>query len=265
MIIKEIKSKTIIAKSNLPGTDYVINPYVGCSNACIYCYARFMKKFTNHNEDWGQFIDIKINSPELIPDSDGKYKGKSFFMSSVTDPYLKLEEKYKITRQILERLINWDIDLSIQTKSNLILRDIDIIKKFKNCKVGLTLTTTDDNLRKEIEPFASSVDSRINVLKKLKENHIKTYVFIGPIMPYFSNWKDIVIKTNNYVDFYYFDHLNIKGEIWYSVAKWLKNNHPEYLKNYISIYNTNNNYWINLKKEIELFCAENNINKIICF
>ena len=60
MIIKEIKSKTIIAKSNLPGTDYVINPYVGCSNACIYCYACIYEKFTNHNEDWGQFLDIKI-------------------------------------------------------------------------------------------------------------------------------------------------------------------------------------------------------------
>lgn len=265
MIIKEIKSKTIIAKSNLPDSDYVINPYVGCCHSCIYCYARFMKKFTNHNEEWGQFVDIKINAPELIPISDKKYKGKSFFISSVTDPYLQLERKYKITRQILERLVDWDIKIGIQTKSNLILRDLDIIKKLKDCEVGITITTTDDNLRKEIEPYTASVEDRINAIKELKKNGINTYVFIGPIMPYFTDWKKIILETKDYVSFYYFESLNIKGTIWFSIERWLKQKHPELLKKYIEIYSPDNNYWENIKNEINNFCLENNIIGKICF
>jgi DNA repair photolyase len=86
MQIREIKAKSIIAKSNLPATEYVINPYVGCNHACLYCYARFMKRFTGHVENWGEFVDVKINAADLIPAETDKYKNKSIFLSSVTDP-----------------------------------------------------------------------------------------------------------------------------------------------------------------------------------
>jgi DNA repair photolyase len=66
MIIREVKAKSIITRSNLPSADYVINPYVGCTHACIYCYASFMKRFTGHDEPWGTFLDIKVNAPDLI-------------------------------------------------------------------------------------------------------------------------------------------------------------------------------------------------------
>ena len=70
MKIKEIKAKSIVTKSGLPEGDFVINPYIGCMHGCIYCYARFMKRFTGHKEPWGQFIDVKINAPELIKDKN---------------------------------------------------------------------------------------------------------------------------------------------------------------------------------------------------
>jgi DNA repair photolyase len=99
--IREIKAKTIITKSGLD-VDYVINPYVGCLHGCIYCYARFMKRFTNHHEPWGKFLDVKINASELIPKNSKKYKGKAIMISSVTDPYQPAERKYKLMRGILE-------------------------------------------------------------------------------------------------------------------------------------------------------------------
>ena len=265
MIIKEIQAKSIITESHLPESDYVINPYVGCSHACIYCYACFMKKFTNHDEKWGDFVDVKINAPELIPKNKDKYKGKSIFISSVTDPYLQLEGKYKLTRQILEKLVGWDSNFGIQTKSDLILRDLDIIKKLKNCEVGFTITTTDDNLRKEIEPFTATVENRIKALRELKNAGIKTYVFIGPILPYFTDWKDIVLNTKDFVDHYLFENLNVKGIIWYSIEKWLKEEHPELLQKYIEIYSTKNNYWIDVKNEIESFCKEQKIDGRVYF
>jgi len=149
MLIKEINSRNIITKSNLPASDYVINPYIGCSHRCIYCYARFMKRFTGHNERWGNFIDVKINAIDLIPSKTNKYIGKSVLLSSVTDPYMPIENKYKLTRGVLKKLIPLQPNICIQTKSNLVIRDIDILKKFKNCEAGLTITTLDDNLRKK--------------------------------------------------------------------------------------------------------------------
>lgn len=259
MQLKEIKASSIITKSNLPDADYVINPYVGCMHACIYCYASFMKRFTGHSENWGEFVDAKINAAELVPEKTAKYKDRSIFLSSVTDPYLSLERKYELTRSILKKLIPLEPNLGIQTKSNLIVRDIDLLKQFKNCEAGLTITTTDDEIRKEVEPFTSSIVDRIEALKKLKEAGIKTYVFIGPIFPFLTDWKDIINKTKEYADFYMLENLNVKGSIWNAVKIWLEQKHPELLEEYEKIYFAKNDYWNEMEKEIKEHCDENKI------
>jgi len=262
---KEIIVNSIITKSNLPDSDYVINPYVGCMHSCIYCYARFMKRFTGHEEPWGKFVDVKINATDSIPSKTSKYKGKSIFLSSVTDPYLSFERNYKLTRKILEKLIPLQPNLGIQTKSDLIIRDIDLLKKFANCEAGLTITTTDDNIRKELEPCSSSVNDRIEAIKKLKQAKIKTYVFIGPIMPILTDWKDIINRTKKFTDFYMFENLNIKGGVWNDIKKWLIGEHPQLLKKYEEIYFTKNDYWDIVESEIKNFCLANNIDCRIYF
>jgi DNA repair photolyase len=265
MEIKEISAVSIITKSNLPDADFVINPYVGCNHSCVYCYARFMKRFTGHTEDWGTFVDVKINAPDLIPVDILQFKDKSIFLSSVTDAYLPLERKYQLTRKILEKLIPLQPNLGVQTKSDLVLRDIDLLKQFKNCEVGFTITTLDDNLRKEIEPMTSSVQSRINALKKLKEEGIRTYVFIGPIMPYLTDWKKIILETKSYVAFYMLENLNVSGSIWDSVKFWLNKKHPELLKGYEDIYFSQNSYWDEIDKEIKQFCKVEGVECRIYF
>lgn len=127
MIIKEISVKTVITKSNLPVCDFSVNPYVGCTHACKYCYASFMKRFTGHFEPWGEFIDVKRWSEIKNP---GKYCGKEFFIGSVTDPYNPQEAEYKRTRAFLEQMQGSGAKISIQTKSDLVLRDLDLIKTF---------------------------------------------------------------------------------------------------------------------------------------
>jgi len=263
--LREIKAKSIISKSNLPESDYVINPYVGCFHSCVYCYARFMKRFTGHNEAWGTFVDVKINAPDLIPTKTNKYQGKSIFLSSVTDPYLPLEKKYQLTRKILEKLIPLKPNLGILTKSSLVARDIDLLKQFKNCEVGLTITTLDDDLRKEVEPMASSVSDRIDALNKLKTAGIRTYIFIGPIFPYLTDWKKIIQQTKNYTDFYMFENLNVGHGIWGSIEHWLKNKRPELLKKYQEVHSPKNSYWDEVEKEIKNFCHQEKINGQIYF
>ncbi len=117
-IINEIEVKNILTKSNLPVCEYSVNPYVGCTHACKYCYASFMKRFTGHSEEWGTFLDIKhwtaIKNPQ-------KYAGKEIFIGSVTDPYNPQEEQYGRTHALLEQLKGSGAKLSIATKSDLIL------------------------------------------------------------------------------------------------------------------------------------------------
>lgn len=264
MKISEIKAKSIIIKSNLPDSDYVINPYIGCMHGCIYCYAKFMKRFTNHDEEWGKFVDVKINAPDLIKNNK-KYKNKSITLSSVTDPYQPIERKYELTRKILKKLINLQPELCVMTKSDLIVRDINVLREFKNCVVGFSVSTLNDEIRKEIEPLASPVEKRIEALKKLKEEGLSTFLFISPMLPELTNFEEIIRKTKNIVDEFWFENLNITPTNWYNIKKWLKNNHVSLLKEYERIYFTKNIYWDSIEREIKGCCSKNKIKFKIYF
>ncbi len=103
MIVKEVYAKTILSKSKV--SDYTINPYIGCEHDCTYCYARFMKRFTGHNEDWGEFVDVKINAIGLLQREVKKKQVGKVWVSGVCDPYQPLEKKYELTKRCLEVLL----------------------------------------------------------------------------------------------------------------------------------------------------------------
>lgn len=262
--IKEIKVKSVITKSGLD-VDYVINPYVGCLHGCIYCYARFMKRFTDHSEPWGRFLDVKVNAADLIPQNAKKYRNKSIFISSVTDAYQPAERKYKLMRGILRNLILSEPDLSILTKSDLIVRDIDLLRQFRKCIVGVSLSSSDDKIRKEVEPFASSVEKRINAIKQLKKAGIKTCIFLSPIFPSLTDWKAIIEKTKSFVDEFWFENLNLYPSLRNNISLWLKNCHPELIGKYQEIYSARNNYWNIIEREIEDYGRKNHLNFKIYF
>ena len=231
MKIKEIKAKSILVKTGL-GADFVINPYIGCGHGCKYCYARFMKRFTNHPEEWGEFIDVKINAPDLIPKNKEKYENKSILMSSTTDPYQPIEIKYKITRKILEKIISIQPDLEILTKSDLILRDLDLLKKFENCTVVFSFSILDEDIRKQLELRSVSMDRRIKALKEIHEIRIRTVVFISPIFPGFTDWKEIINKTKDFVNEFWFENSNLYPSIKGNVYEFLRKNKPELVEKY---------------------------------
>ncbi|MCL4363879.1 radical SAM protein [Patescibacteria group bacterium] len=192
MDFKEVKAKTILTRCGIPGIDYVVNPYIGCRFACKYCYASFMGRFVGKTiQDWGDYVYAKINAPELLAKEIKKLrdkgKDKEIFFSSVTDPYQGAEGQYKLTRRCLEVLADYGFAgvVSFLTKSDLVLRDVDVFKKLKNAAVGMTVTSTDDGISRYFEKNAPGVSHRLGALKKLNENKIKTYAFIGPLLPHF--------------------------------------------------------------------------------
>lgn len=262
MIIKEINVNDYLTKSNLPASDYVINPYVGCSHGCKYCYASFMKRFTGHTEDWGTFVDVKKCDKKI---NLKKISKKNVFLSSVTDCYNHLEEEYKITRTILEQLVNSDCYLSISTKSKLILRDIDLLKQVKNLSVSMSINTLNEDFRKDMDN-ASTIKERLNTLKELHNNGIHTVLFMSPIFPYITEWKKIIEESKDYIDEYWFENLNLRGSYKTYILNYIKGKYPNYYDKYIDIYLKNNqDYWLNLANEIKSYCNKNYINYINYF
>lgn len=255
MIIKEKEVKDYLTKSKLG--EYAINPYVGCSHKCRYCYASFMKRFTNHKEEWGEFIDIKrCNKPIDIK----KIEGKNVFMSSVTDCYNPFEAKYKITRNILEQLVNVDCTLQISTKNKLILRDIDLLKQMKKISVAMSVNALDENFRKDMDR-ASSIKDRLQTLKTLHENGIYTILFMSPIFIGITEWKEIIEETKDYISEYWFEDLNLRGSYKYDILRYIQNKYPKVYPTFERIYIKGDRKELyDMDNEIKKYCDENQIN-----
>lgn len=257
IIEKVIEVKDYLTKSNLPSSDYVINPYVGCPHACKYCYACFMKRFTGHGEAWGTFIDIKNCSK---PINTKKITGKSVFLSSVTDCYNRFEEKYQVTRKILEQLTTVDCELGISTKSNLILRDIDLLKQCKNLKVSMSINTLDEDFKDEMDN-ASSIKERLATLQELHKQGIYTILFMSPIFPYITDFKAIIEQSQAFIDEFWFENLNLRGSYKQVILSYIAEKYPHLVPAYQKIYEDGDKeYWVLLSTEIEDYCKSKGLN-----
>lgn len=234
MRIKEIQCKSAIIKSKLPDTYYVINPYTGCEFGCSYCYASFMCRFVGEPiSSWGEFINPKVNIVDVLEKqlkSKSILKNKSIFMSSVTDPYTYSEYKYELTRSILSSIVssNWTGRVSVLTKSPLVKRDIDIFKQVNSFEIGMTITSNDNKTSKILERNAPLVSVRMKTLEKLNNEGIKTYAFIGPIIPsYMENIEELDILFGQLksigVNQVYMEFMNLKT-VKDSVISSLKDN-----------------------------------------
>lgn len=253
---KEIDTKDLITKSNLPASDYVINPYVGCPHACKYCYARFMKRFTGHTEEWGDFIDIKRCAK---PINVKKLYHKSVFLSSVTDCYNPFEAKYQITRDVLKQLTQADCQITISTKSDLILRDIDVLKELKNLIVAVSVNTLDNGFQSDMD-HAGSITRRIAALQELRKQGIYTVLFLSPIFPYITDFKEILEATAEFVCEYWFENLNLRGNYKQEILQYIAEKYPQYLNDYKEIYNNKNmEYWKQLSADIDSYCSQKEI------
>ncbi len=240
--VRETPCKTLLNKSEL--ADFTLNCYVGCSHGCLYCYARYMKKFKARPEDWGDFVDVKVNAPEALAKQLRKIKPpKEVFMSSVCDGWQPLEAKYKLSRACLKLLLEAGLEVSILTKSSLILRDFDLLEAYKTPSLGMTITTLDKGLQKTLEPYASEPLERLNTLKKAQDKGIKTWVFLGPLLPEFCDTRANIeaifraLEGLN-LDHIYVDRLNPRWGVLDSLKKGLSRR--DYTNFRLLLYKTTN-------------------------
>lgn len=253
LILKDIDVKSILTKSNLPVADYSVNPYTGCSHACKYCYASFMKRFTNHPEPWGEFIDIK-HWPEVK--NPQKYAGKELFIGSVTDPYQPLEETYGRTRALLEQMRGSGCTISIATKSDLVLRDLDLIKTFPNARVSWSINTLDDSFQAEMDN-AVSIERRLAAMKAFHDAGVRTTCFISPIFPGITDVPAIIRRAKGQCNLVWLENLNLRGDYKARILNWIHENHPELDSLYQMIYTKNDrSYWAGLDEKMRQFTNE---------
>lgn len=249
MITKEINAKTCMTKSKL--TDYVINPYTGCQHGCKYCYAVFIKRFQNIKEEWGDFMYAKVNCPQLLEHELEKNKPGNIFMSSVTDCYSPIEGKYKLTRKILETIANSKyknkFSIEILTKSALVKRDFDLLKKL-NVELGMTINTLDEKAARILEPFASPPKLRIETLKEAKRQGIKVYGFISPVFPGITNLEEL-FKELGFCEYVWVELLNIKKSVLDRLMPVVKLELPDKLKDFEFAVNNYEKYCQKVKKE----------------
>lgn len=206
--ITEIQAKSVLNSSKI--FDYCVNCYTGCAFNCRYCYAAlFMRRYSGHAEPWGAFVDVKVNAPEVLARQLKRAKRGVVWISSVCDAYQPLEEKYRLTRRCLEILAEADFPVQVQTKSVLVLRDIDVFRRFREIKVGFSIATEDEKTARLFEPGASPIGERIRALRTLKEAGIRTFAFVGPLLPgnpealieaIEGKADEILIDRMNYID-----------------------------------------------------------------
>jgi len=254
MLINEVFCKSLVTKSKLPDADYVINPYIGCGHGCVYCYARFMARFTGHaTDEWGSFIDVKQYLGSIAVE---KYAGKTILIGSVTDPYNPVEKRYKRMRDILSQLRDLEGRVDILTKSPLVIRDIDLMRQIKHVRVGISLSTLDEAFSRVMEPHAATPRQRVDALTALSKAGIIVYAFIAPIFPFLSDWKATAKECLPYVSYCCFENLNLRGAYKQDVLLRVSQEYPLQAEAFAAIFNDKKHlaaYWRGLEEEIKVF------------
>lgn len=246
IIVGKKHVRSIMTKSNLPVGGYSANPYIGCTHGCKYCYASFMKRFTGHKEEWGTFLDVKL-WPEIS--NPQKYKGQRVVIGSVTDGYNPEEETFGRTHRLLEELKDSNAEILICTKSDLVLRDLELLRQMKKVTVSWSVNTLDEAFKADMDK-AVSIERRIYAMRKVYAAGIRTVCFVSPIFPGITNFKAISQEVKDCCDLFWLENLNLRGSFKPFIMNYIKVQYPQLLPLYEDIYlRKNKAYWRQLEAE----------------
>jgi DNA repair photolyase len=259
--IGERTCKTLMGRSGIGSVEYSINPYLGCQHGCVYCYARFMRRMGHVGEEWGSFVDVKVNALERLEKELPRRRKGLVLLSSVTDPYQPLEGRYELTRGCLKLLLEHQYPVTILTKSDLVLRDLDLLGEFDSCEVGFTITAYDEEVRRAFEPGSSPIRARLDALAKLNDEGVATYAFLGPMLPYLSEegLDDLLDELAASVNRIMVDRLNIKSGNSATIRRALSVNYPDVQPLFESALDKESSYYKSLKNRILGMCRRRSV------
>lgn len=254
-----ISCQTALSPSKLPGLRYSLNPYIGCEHGCVYCYSPSVLRNKRFSDKWGEFVRAKRNIDEVLAREVTRKQKGIVGVSTVTDPYQPLEAKLKLTRKCIEILAGHGFPVSIQTKSKLVLRDIDLIvpKKFD---VGVTITTMDHRLAGVLEPGASPPEARAEVLKKFSSQGVETWLFLGPIIPGLNDSEEslrqvieVAAQTESKL---IYDRLNLRRWVIDRLGPVLEEEGPNLAERLSGLVREDSESWRQICSRVETICSE---------
>ena len=253
ILIRDVETKNIMTKSSLPVGGYSVNPYVGCTHGCKYCYASFMKRFTGHTEPWGTFLDVK-HWPEI--QNPRKYHGQRVVIGSVTDGYLPQEEQFGNTRRLLEQLRGSDAEILICTKSDLVVRDIHLLKELGKVTVSWSINTLDENFKNDMDS-AASIGRRLEAMKQVYDAGIRTVCFVSPVFPGITDFEAIFQRVKDQCDLVWLENLNLRGGFKKDILGYIQGKYPPLYPLYDAIYNKGDkSYFRSLEQQAERLAKE---------
>lgn len=239
-VIRAVQARSILSRSSLPVGDYSANPYVGCTHGCRYCYASFMKRFTGHAEEWGGFLDVKYWPPISRPD---RYAGREIFIGSVTDPYLPQEAVYRRTRALLGELAGSGARISISTKSDLALDDLELIRSFPDARVAWSINTLDEGFRADMDG-AAPIERRLAAMRAFHDAGVRTICFISPIFPGITDVCAIIERVKDACNLIWLEDLNLRGGYRADILGYISAAYPQLEPLYREIYSRGGRaYW----------------------
>lgn len=249
----------ITTKDKLFRGNYTIDPYQNCEFGCLYCDSSFDKT-----------IYVKMNSTEILKDELENTKKGTIIVGSVHDPYQKVEEDYRITRNLLKIIAQKGFSCHILTKSNLVLRDIDILSEIKKNIVTISIISLKNSVSKLFEKNVISTELRLQTIKKLNNEGIKVGLALIPILPYIveEELEDIVKSVKNHnAEYLLHKHLELKGDQKAFFIKLLKKSYKDLVERYEKLYEgsfmPNNRYIFRIKNKINKLCKKYELNNRI--
>lgn len=259
MIVRETSADTILQPCSLEWFDYQIDPYVGCEHHCYYCYT-LNQNDTEKADEIGIYKDL---AGQLIEELS-EIKPQTVYMGMNSDPYQPCEKIYQQTRKVLELLAYRGFSVCLLTKSDLIVRDIDLLKSMPGSSAGMSISFQQEKIRKLFEAKAPPNQRRIKALKKLKREGIETYTLITPVMPFITDVRQIIRKLTPCCDTIWIYGLNMESEQdanWQNVVRILEKHFPGLLDKYREIvFSSTHPYWERLRQELEAIQRKEKLN-----
>jgi DNA repair photolyase len=263
--------KSLMTKSGIPSLDYAVNPYLGCAHGCVYCYATFMCRFKDIRDPWGSFVGYKERGPEVIRREVQRRQPGVVSFGTVCDAYQPIEKELKLTRACLEAFIGTKgFDVGILTKSDLVLRDIDVLKQLESVDVGFSITTLDPVIASKLEPGASAPARRLAAMSELARRGIAVWGFFGPVLPTLSDSEDDVREIITEIAHagagrILVDTMNLYPRVLSDYRRFLSKHFPERLGRFEAIRNDLEGYSEELRARVELASRDVDMEADTCF
>jgi DNA repair photolyase len=252
---RRTRVKSALSRSGLPDLDYALNPYIGCAHGCLYCYARGYTRIAEVVERWGRLVYVKENLLDVLRQEVRKLKPGLVGVSTITDPYQPIENTEELTRRAIQVLLKGGFRVSIQTKSPLVVRDLDILLEYaRSVDVGFTIITMDEGVSSILEPGAPPPRARAEALIKISRAGIRTWLFYGPVIPEVNDgvesFEEVLRSLHRDVDLVLIDKLRITPEVRRPLGQALANS-ERVLRLAVS-----RDWWARTVKSFERLCSE---------